>query len=76
MKPLIRLGPKKHHRYSGPNSASFWSRVAKLKDERDHSALYSLGCALQNLEEYVLQQLANASAHPASARAPARKKKQ
>ena len=72
MRSLIRIGPKKHHRYSGPNSAPFWSRVAKLKDERDHASLYSLGCAIQNLEEYVLQQLANAEPHPRQARFPHR----
>lgn len=51
---------KPDHHYSGDRSASFWKRVGKLNDVGDHSAMYSLGCVLQNLEEYVLRQLRNA----------------
>ncbi len=51
---------KKDHHYSGDNSVEFWGRVGALKDEGDHAAMYSLGCALQNLENYVMQQLAQA----------------
>jgi len=49
---------KRRHRYSGNNSTAFWARVGALKNESDNSVAYSLGCVLQNLEEYVLQQLA------------------
>lgn len=50
---------KKGHHYSGDASTPFWKRVNAL-DGEDHAVLYSLGCVLQNNEEYVLQQLANA----------------
>jgi len=56
--------------YSGGKSEPFWSRVGALKDPADHGALYALGCALQNLEGYVLQQLANAEAQADAARVP------
>jgi hypothetical protein len=48
------------HKYSGQGSARFWIRVGKLKDAADHQELYSLGVALQNLEEQVLRLLLDA----------------
>ena len=51
---------KLEHRYSGKKSENFWNRVNSLKKKSDQSALYALGCALQNLEYYVLTQLENA----------------
>jgi hypothetical protein len=63
--------------YSGSESEDFWKRVGDLKDQADHAALYALGCALQNLESYVLQQLVNAEveAKIKRGRKPATKKK-
>ena len=48
------------HHYCGDNSTEFWNRVGGLKGGADHTMMYALGCALQILEEYVLQQLLNA----------------
>lgn len=50
------------YHYSGESTGSrqFWGRVKAIEDDSDHSALYSLGCVLQNIEEYVQGQLANA----------------
>ncbi len=64
---------RKHHHYSGNGSTRFWKRVAKLP-EREHAVLYTLGCLLQNTEEYVLNQLALAEAEvkPAPKRAALR----
>jgi hypothetical protein len=47
---------KKHH-YSGPNSVKFWKRIANIEDESDYASAYSLGVVLQNIEEYVLNQV-------------------
>ena len=44
-------------RYSGDLSHEFWDRVNSVKSHADHSALYALGVALQNLEEQVLRRL-------------------
>jgi hypothetical protein len=46
--------------YGGDDSRPFWRRVKRLTDEADHAAVYALGVALQNLEEFVLNQLHNA----------------
>jgi hypothetical protein len=46
--------------YSGHLSKNFWARVAAIKDPVDHPAIYALGVMLQNSEEYVLRQLAQA----------------
>jgi hypothetical protein len=43
--------------YSGSRSRWFWNRVKRLKDDADHGAMYSLGCALQNLEQHVMGEL-------------------
>ena len=42
-------------KYSGDKSRKFWKKVNALK--KDQSRMYALGCALQNLEEYVLEML-------------------
>lgn len=47
-------------RYAGDQSKWFWNRVAKLEDDADHSGVYSLGVALQNLEHQTLTALVNA----------------
>ena len=57
--PKSRAAKKKHHHYSGDASEKFWARVNALEGE-EHAVLYSLGCVLQDLEERVLRQLANA----------------
>ena len=44
---------KKH--YSGIFSVKFWREVDKIKDDADKQEIYSLGVALQNMEEYVLK---------------------
>ncbi len=43
---------KEYHHYSGRKSKKFWKRVNKLNERQGE--LYSLGVALQNLEEFVL----------------------
>jgi hypothetical protein len=50
---------KIRRKYSGPGSLWFWNRVKKLPDE-SHDEVYALGCALQDLEERVLNSLAQA----------------
>lgn len=45
------------HQYSGNASKDFWNIVNSIKNEADRQELYSLGVALQNMEEYVLRQL-------------------
>ena len=45
------------YRYSGKSSTKFWDVIRSIKNESDRQELYSLGVALQNLEEYVLKQL-------------------
>ena len=47
---VVRLTP----RYSGRNSHGFWRRVNALKG-KDWDAAYSMGVALQNHEQAVLQ---------------------
>lgn len=63
------------YHYSGNGSKQFWLRVNSLKKDTDREVLYSLGCALQDLEDRVLNQLQNAEerqspASEASARSP------
>lgn len=48
---------KVHPRYSGKHSDDFWNAVSKIKNPTDHAVVYSLGVALQTLEDYVLNQL-------------------
>ncbi len=43
--------------YSGTASKNFWETVSQIKDKSDHQEIYSLGVALQNMEDYVLKQL-------------------
>ena len=43
-------------KYSGEKSYKFWNLVNDLKDG-DYQEMYALGCALQNLEEFVIKQL-------------------
>jgi hypothetical protein len=45
------------HQYSGNASKDFWNIVNSINNEADRQELYSLGVALQNMEEYVLKQL-------------------
>jgi hypothetical protein len=42
-------------RYSGKHSKKFWGKVNSLNKRQEE--LYSLGCCLQNLENFVLKQL-------------------
>lgn len=51
--------------YAGDKSKPFWHRVNAIKDDADRSALYALGCVLQNIEGYVLRQLDNAEGNKA-----------
>ena len=46
-------------RYSGDKSKRFWKMVRTILDvdEAEWKALYSLGVALQNLEDVVLRRL-------------------
>ena len=46
-------------RYSGEKSTNFWKIVNSIDDECDRQEIYSLGVALQNMEAYVLKQLAH-----------------
>lgn len=50
---------KDDRHYSGDKSEQFWSRVNALKG-KNAKVLYSLGCELQNLEEFVLKLLQRA----------------
>ena len=43
--------------YSGKASKDFWDAVKIIKNESDRQEIYSLGVALQNLEEYVIKRL-------------------
>lgn len=47
-------------RYSGNLSKAFWLRVLAVPRSEDYSEVYSLGCALQDLEQRVLAALARA----------------
>ena len=49
----------KQYQYSGPASRKFWNKINKLKDP-DRHRLYRLGVMLQNLEEYVCEELEKA----------------
>jgi hypothetical protein len=49
------------YHYSGDNSKKFWNTINSLMDKKDKreywNELYSLGVALQNLEDHVLRRL-------------------
>ena len=45
---------------SGPQSKKFWKNIKSLKNADVKLPIYSMGCALQNFEERVLQELQNA----------------
>ncbi len=45
----------------GKQTRKFWNKINKIKDEEIHHEIYSLGCMLQNLEEYVLKKLKEAT---------------
>jgi len=47
------------HYYSGNASKKFWEAVNSIKNKANRQEVYSLGVALQNLEEYVLRQMHN-----------------
>jgi len=49
---------KIQHRYSGKKSKDFWKLVGAIP-EPEHGELYSLGVALQNLEEFVIKRMAD-----------------
>ncbi len=53
------MSKKLKPRYYGKESEHFWATVNALK-KKDHGELYSLGCALQDLEHRVLVALENA----------------
>jgi hypothetical protein len=42
-------------KYSGPDSNGFWRRITRLKDSRDKSMCFELGCALQDIEYRLLR---------------------
>ena len=52
------MSPKLQPYYSGKLSRPFWRRVNRLTGAR-HPEAYSLGCALQTLEGFVLRCLHN-----------------
>lgn len=43
--------------YSGNASKDFWKIVDSIENDADRQELFSLGVALQNMEDYVLKQL-------------------
>jgi hypothetical protein len=47
-------------RYSGDKSEEFWKRVGRLRVRSGYGEVYSLGCALQDLELRTLAALRNA----------------
>jgi len=49
----MKIKPK----YSGKYSRKFWNAINSIKNECDQDELYSLGVALQDLEECILKQL-------------------
>lgn len=52
----VKRPPKpKGLKYSGDASVAFWERINKARG--DDLGLYRLGCDLQNLERYVLEEL-------------------
>jgi len=65
--PTTMTKRKRDHYYSGDGSTAFWDRVNALGAR--HGELYSLGCVLQNVEEFVLRQLVDAEAAQAQVRA-------
>ena len=42
-------------KYSGEDSHQFWKTINASK--KKHGELYSLGCVLQNLEDFVLKRI-------------------
>lgn len=62
-KPEIMENKQWSPRYSGNKSKVFWKRVNKLR-KGDWQEMFSLGVALQNMEQYVLKQLAQAEEQP------------
>lgn len=56
LEPLVILGLR--HKYSGEDSRLFWKYVAASGERKDE--FYSLGVALQNLEEFVLKLMKDA----------------
>ena len=53
---IMKMKPK----YSGSASKKFWDRIAKIKLECLHDALYVAGCALQDHEHRMNQMLDDA----------------
>jgi len=45
------------HQYSGDESTSFWDIINSIENVADQQELYSLGVALQKMENYVLRRL-------------------
>ena len=64
---------KRDHHYSGEGSTSFWDRVNALGARRGE--LYSLGCVLQSVEEFVLRQLVDAESEKTKKSNPLRPNK-
>jgi hypothetical protein len=58
--PPVEDRPQARH-YSGDGSHWFWDRVKQLPDT-SHREVYSLGCALQDLENRAMRALENAEA--------------
>lgn len=56
MTKKIRRQVSRQYSGLGKNSRNFWKIIDRLP-ELEHNELYSLGCALQNLEGYVLKRL-------------------
>lgn len=52
-----------YSRYSGSKSTHFWATVNAIDNDSDRNEMYSLGVALQNMEEYVLKQLSYKRIH-------------
>lgn len=46
--------------YSGDLSEEFWERINRIEDEKVGSAIYMLGCCLQDLEGVTLKALESA----------------
>lgn len=51
---------RKVRHYSGGGSEWFWNRVHSLPRQESGETAYVLGCALQNLESFVMNYLENA----------------
>ena len=54
---VVECGEPVYYHYRGPLSIDFWNRINELKNS---DKLYKLGVMLQNLEEYVLDELLKA----------------